>query len=234
MKNGFSKFLRVVAIVLMGLTAVLTIFAGAGTTCVALAAEKFGGKMALIAPYKWLYILFVLVTLAIGVVGVRALVQLIKGNPGSYRLALITLIAGIVVGVIHITASRSIRGASMPVDAIVYVTVLTLIIFLILRIPSIWEGVGLEKPVDNKNLPRSAAAITLALSGLLTLTVQYWAGPTHIFGGVNYADAWHHQLAIVGWGMIVLGFGLPAWPVIQRGIHQLTTGLSSRLAKGQL
>lgn len=234
MKNGFLKILRVIAIVLMGLTAVLTIFAGAGTTCVALAAEKFGGKMALIAPYKWLYVIFVLVTLAIGVIGVRALVQLIKGRPGSYRLALIALISGAVVGGIHITASRLIRGSSMPVDPIVYITILTLLFFLILRIPAIWEGVGLEKPTDNKNLPRSAAAITLALSGFLTLTVQYWAGPTHTIDGVNYADAWHHQLALLGWGMFVLGFILTVWPAIRRGFHLLNAGLSSRLAKGQL
>lgn len=112
---------------MMGLTAVFTLLGGAGTVCVALAAERFGEKMALIAPYKWLYILFVLVTLAIGVLGVRALILVIKGRPGSYRAAMVVLIAGSVVGVIHMTASRLIRGASMPVDAVVYTTVLTLI-----------------------------------------------------------------------------------------------------------
>ncbi len=227
MKTVLSKLLRVIAIVLMGLTAVFTLLGGAGTVCVALAAEKFGEKMALIAPYKWLYILFVLATLAIGVMGVKALILLIKARPGSYRAALTVLIAGAVIGVIHMTASRLIRGASMPVDAVVYTTLLTLIFFLILRIPAIWNAIGLEKAAGDKDLPRNAAAITLMITALLTLTVQYWAGPTHIFGGVNYADAWHNQLAVMGWGLMVLGFGFSAWPVIGRGFRQFSTGLDS-------
>ncbi len=227
-----AKVLRVIAIVLMGLTAVLTLLGGAGTTCVALAAERFGEKMAPIVPFKWLYVLFVLVTLAIGVMGVRALVMLIKGRSGAYRAALTALISGTVVGIIHIVASRLIRGSSMPVDAVVYATVLTLIFFLVLRIPAIWNAINFEKPAHDKDLPRNAAAITLVLAGLLTLTVQYWAGPTHIFGDVNYADAWHTQLAVVGWGMIVLGFGLPILPLISRSFRLLPAGLKPRQTKG--
>jgi hypothetical protein len=46
---------------------------------------------------------------------------------------------------------------------------------------------------------RQAGALVLLLSGLLTLTTQYWAGPTHMFAGINYADAWHTELAFIGW-----------------------------------
>ncbi len=228
MKTALMKFLRVIAIVLMGLTAAFTLMGGAGTVCVALAAEKFSEKMALIAPYKWLYIFFVLATLAVGVMGVRALVSLIKGRPGAYRAAMVALVLGVAIGIIHIVASRLIRGASMPVDAVVYTTLLTLIYFLFLRLPGIWSQIGLEKPAHDKDLPRNAAAIALLLIGVLALTVQYWAGPTHMIDGVNYADAWHNQLAVIGWGMIVLGSGLAVMPVMTKVCKPSVTTAAGR------
>lgn len=221
MNNILMKILRVVAIVLMGVTAAFSLLGGAGTVCVALAAEKFGDRMALIAPYKWLYILFVLTTLAVGVMGVRAVIMLIRGRPGAYRAALTALVSGTVIGVIHIIASRLIRGASMPVDAVVYTTVLTLVYFLVLRIPGIWSRINFEKSAGDKNIARNAAGLALSLSGLLTLTVQYWAGPTHMFMGVNYADVWNTELAFIGWGLILLGFSLFAYQASPRSLSQL-------------
>ena len=214
--SSIAKLLRIVGIVLMGITAAFTLMGGAGTTCVALAAEKFGEKMAPIAPYKWLYILFVLVTVAIGVMGVRSVVLLIKGRANAYRYTLIALVLGILVGVIHMAVSRSLRGSSMPVDGVVYITVLTLLVFLLFRIPFIWQGVNYEKPSSDPDLPRNAAAIVLLLSSALTLTVQYWAGPTHMFDGVNYADAWHTQLTLLGWAFCLLGVGLLAASPLKR------------------
>ena len=105
MKRTFYKVLRLCAIVLMGLTAVFTILGGAGTTCVALAAGKFGEKFAPLIPYQWLYIFFVVATLIIGIAGVRALVQLIKRKPGAFRSAVIALIAGLIVGGVHMLVS---------------------------------------------------------------------------------------------------------------------------------
>ena len=49
------------------------------------------------------------------------------------------------VGWIHIYMSRMLRGKSMPVDAVVYTTVLTLVIFLLFKIPAIWQGVDFTK-----------------------------------------------------------------------------------------
>src|SRR5512141_833583 len=112
----WAKTLRIICIVLMSLTAAFTLMGGAGTTCVALNPTGFGGKFSGIAPFQWLYILFVLVTVAIGVMGVRAVVVLSRGKQASYRFALITLLAGAVVGLVHMLVSRALRGGSMPVD----------------------------------------------------------------------------------------------------------------------
>ena len=68
----FAKFLRFIGILLMGITALFTIAGGLGTTCVALNPTGFGEGMAPIAPFQWLYIIFVIVTTAIGIMAARA------------------------------------------------------------------------------------------------------------------------------------------------------------------
>src|SRR5512136_2762560 len=117
--SWWAKVLRVVGIVLMSLTAAFTLMGGAGTTCVALNPAGFGGKFAGIAPYQWLWILFVLIGLAAGIMGVRAVVLLIKGRKNAWRYALIALISGTAINLIRLSASRALRnGSSMPVDMV--------------------------------------------------------------------------------------------------------------------
>jgi hypothetical protein len=212
-----GKVLRFIGIVFMGLTSIFTILGGAGTTCVALAAERWD-SMAAIAPYKWLYVLFVLFTTAIGVLLVRATVLLVRGRPGAYRQSVIWLVAAIVIGVIHIIVSRSLRGSSMPVDPVTYTAVITLVIFLLFRIPGVWQKVNFDKAArEADNVGPTAAAITLVLSGLTTLSVQVWAGPSHTFEGANWADAWNLSMSLVGWGLILVGLaGLVALVVRQQ------------------
>ena len=85
----WGKTLRVIGIIFLGITAVATIMAGIGTTCVAVAAENFGPNMAIIAPYSWLYIIFVVVTSAIGVYMVKALINMIKKKQQAYKETII-------------------------------------------------------------------------------------------------------------------------------------------------
>jgi len=202
----WGKTLRVSGIILMGLTAVFTLMAGIGTTCVAFAAEKFSEKMALLAPYSWLYILFVIITTAIGVYMVKALVGLIKKRQNGYRDTIISLILGIIIGVIHMVVSRSLRGSSMPTDGVVYVTVLTLIVFAIFKIPGIWNELHLDgtKPDD---INKIAAAFTLLLCGIAVLTAPVWGASTHIFaeGGQNWANAWPIQMNLIGILLLLSG-----------------------------
>lgn len=211
-ESGFSKFLRFIGIVFLSLTAAFTVLGGAGTSCAALFPTNWE-SMAPLAPFQWLYILYVVVTIGIGVLQIRALVQLIKGKAGSYKATLIALLLGVVVGVIHILTSRSLRGSSMPVDAVVYMTVLTLIIFLVFRIPAIWKGVDYTKaPKREKKKAASAASI---VSGAFTLTIQWSMASTHTWNNVNYADAFHSTLLLIGGGLIFLGLGILLLPSLQ-------------------
>ncbi|MCP4426086.1 MAG: hypothetical protein GY803_16460 [Chloroflexi bacterium] len=199
-----GKFLRIVGIVLLGITAVITILSGIGTTCVALDAAKY--EMDAIAPYQWLYILYVLAGIGIGVMGIRATIALIRSKPAAYRAALIALVLGLVTGGLHMITSRALRGSSMPLDFIVYATVITLIVFLLFRIPGIWNQIyGAGKDDDTAGLGTGVAMI---VGGIVTLTVQYWAGSNHVINGINYVDVWHTQLAVIGWALTILGVSL--------------------------
>ena len=201
----FAKFLRFIGIVLMALTGGFTFLGGVGTFCAAVFPQKYESMAGLI-PFQWLYILFMLGTIAIGIWGIWAAIKLIKGTTDSYWMSLYALITGVLVGGFHIYMSRMLRGKSMPVDAVVYMTVLTLAIFLLFKIPAIWQGVDFSKAKasDNKKAGGAAAIVV----GLFTLTVQYTMGSTHTWGGVNYADAFNTSMTVIGMGLLVLGAGL--------------------------
>jgi hypothetical protein len=179
---------------------------------VALNPTGFGENMAKLAPFQWLYILFVIVTTAIGIMAAYSVVLLANGRPNSYRLAINALVLGIIVGVIHMFVSRALRGKSMPVDGVVYTTVLTLVVFLIFRIPKIWQGVDYTSGGSDDGIGRMAAAVTLLVTGILTLTVQNWAGPTHTWGGTNWAAAFMVTSTLLGIGLCSGGVGLLILP----------------------
>ncbi len=213
----FAKFLRFIGIALMGLTAVFTLLGGAGTTCVAINPTDFGESMAPLVKFQWLYVLFVLAGVAIGVWGIRATIKLVQGTSDSYLTSIKVLVAGAVVGGLHIYMSRLLRGKSMPVDAVVYTTILTLVVFLIFRIPGIWQGVNFDKGFNNGNTDRLAASITLILVGVSVLALPFMMAETHTFvtGGINWAANWSLPLNLIGLLLILDGLGwltLLLWP----------------------
>jgi hypothetical protein len=200
-----KKFLRFVGILFMGITAAVTLIGGVGTTCVALNPTAYESMKA-IADYQWLYILYVLIGVALGILGIRSTVQLARKKAGAEMSSLLVLLAGTIIGMIHMWTSRELRGSSMPVDGVVYITVLTLIIFLIFRIPQIRE-MGLFEE-DTAGSSDTAGGLTAFMIGVLVLTVQIWAGPTHLISGINYADAFHNAMLLVGISIILYGIGL--------------------------
>ncbi len=191
----------------MGLTSALILLAGVGTTCVALDATQYEGVEA-IAQYQWLYILYVLTFVAFGIMGVRATISLVRGKENAYRDSLIVLVLSLVVGAIHMATSRALRegGSSMPLDFIVYAIVFTLFVFLLFGIPKIKQMVGFEE--GSSNGTTTTGGLTAIVMGMLFLSAQMWAGPTHIFDGVNLADAFHTQMMIGGGILFALGLGM--------------------------
>ena len=93
----FAKFLRFIGILLMALTGGFTLLGGIGTFCAAVFPQKYESMSGLI-PYQWLYILFMLGTIAIGIWQIWAAIKLIKGTPDAYLMSIKALVAGVVVG----------------------------------------------------------------------------------------------------------------------------------------
>lgn len=205
-------FLRFIGVLFMGITAAVTLLGGVGTTCVALDPVKY--DMSAIVPYQWLYILYVLAGVAIGILGVRATIQLIRAKKGAEKSTLLILVSGVVIGVIHMITSRALRGSSMPVDFVVYINVLTLVIFLLFQLPKLRE-MGLYQN-DAEGNADAAGGLTAFVIGCLVLSVQIWAGPTHMMNGTNYADAFHNTMLLIGGGFILLGLVLIARLFISR------------------
>jgi hypothetical protein len=201
------KFIRISAIMLMGLTVAFTLLGGIGSTCAAFLTENFAAMSPLL-PLKWLYQLLVIVSVATGLWGIRTLAGLVKGKTWAYRETLLVLILGGLTALIQIIASRSLRGASMPTDVRLYITLLTLIIFLILRLPGIWEKVNFY---HQKGYTTDIAGGLVAISlGLMILTVHLWAGPSHTFDGFNYANVWSLPLTAAGLALTTSGAALIA------------------------
>ena len=94
----------------------------------------------------------------------------------------------------------------MFVDVVVYFTVLTLAIFLLFRIPYIWQGVNFSKSSTKSNLPAGGAAAIML--GILTLTIQYTMASTHTWGSVNYADVFNTSMTGIGVGLLLFGAGI--------------------------
>lgn len=222
-----GKVLRIVGIVLLALTSVAVLLGGIGTFCVAFKPTGYGPIFAPIARFQWLYILYVVTGVLFGVMGILATIALIKGKSNGYRQAITMLVLSLVVGIIHIISSRALRGSSQPADMIVYVNALTLLVFLLFRIPGIWNQIGFTKRDDHTT--GFGTGVAMIVVGVITLTVQIWAGPTHMLDGINYADVWHLPLAIVGWaltlgGGIILGRYVLAEPELDEVVAPVAIG----------
>ncbi len=217
MNNLLGKILRIIAIIFLGLSSLMNVLGGVGTTCAAFFTENYPSMMALI-DFRWLYQAFVIFTLLIGVAGVWVTITLVRGRANAYPNALIVLVLGTLVGGIHYYASQALRGSAAPANMVFYINVLTLILFLILGIPGLREKVDFSKS-DNKTEKSLAGGLAAILAGIVMITTVIWAGPTHTYQGENWVLLLIAPLIIFGTLLNLLGIGL-----LFRGLQGLTQG----------
>lgn len=168
---------RIIALVLMGLTVFFTLTGGIGTTCVALGAENYE-SMAGLVPYKPLYQVLVVISIATGIWGIPAMIALVRGAIHAYRNAIIVLVVGAVTSGIQTVVSQSVRGSSAPANMRFAVTVFTLIVFLLFLLPPLWRKMRFDQPLKG-NTARTAGGASFAICGLLTLSAPLWVAQTH-------------------------------------------------------
>lgn len=204
--KGSMKTLRIVAIILMGMTAAMNVLGGAGTYCAAFS-NNIGYRMAFkaLADYRWLYQILVITTVSTGIAGIIALIKLIRGKPRVYRFTMIVLGIGVVLGGIQFYASLTLRGAATPANVKFFINLATLLFFLSFQLPGIKDKVDFSQPME-KSEKNSAAGLVSILVGITTLTIFAWAGPSHTYFGENWVFVLEIPLLVVGTTLIVGGF----------------------------
>lgn len=207
-----GKVLRGVAVVLMGLTATFTLLGAVGTSCIAWNASQYGKAFAMYVPYMPVYQILVFVKLAVAVVGILATYALVRGDRWGYAGALVALVLGLATAAIQMYYTSTLKGkpffATPPTNMRFFVTLVTLIVFLVLRIPGIWGKVGLGRPQHGRGSAMLSGGLAMFLGGVVSLATPMWAGPTHMLDGYNLVYVVEAPLLAIGTAMAVLGVGL--------------------------
>jgi hypothetical protein len=213
MKEPLGKILRVIAIIFMGLTGAMNLLGGIGTVCAAFLTEQYP-SMAAILDYQWLYQGLMIVTIVIGLGGIWATILLAIGGENAYRNALILLVIGTVVGAVHYYASMALRGSAAPANMKLYINIITLFLFLVLKIPGIRERVDFDRSTDD-DVGQIAAGLTAMIVGFVVISTSLWVGSSHIFEGVNWTHALKGFLAVGGLTSIGMGVSILAAPAMR-------------------
>lgn len=214
--NKTGKAWRVVAIILVGMTAAMNLLGGIGTTCAAFFTQNFPPMLALV-DFQWLYQLFVVATVLVGLAGIWSLVRLLRGGAKAYQSAVIILGIGAGINILHVIVSTNLRGKAAPADVVMAINVVSLLVLLYLGTPGMRKRVGFDQPA-NRNEMSAAGGAAAIVCGLITLTTPLWAGPTHLFEGQNWVDLLIAPLLLAGTALLALGVsrvGRLAWEARQ-------------------
>ena len=202
------RFSRILAIVLLAVTVSFTLLGGVGTTCVAFKAEKFGASMAKLVPVKSIFQALVIISIAAALFGAYTTYRLVRGKREAFNWALAFLGLAGTASAVQFYYSLTLRGSTAPNNIRLYITVVTMIVFLILRIPGIWRRTGFEQAEENRGVGLPGG-LALMGCGLLILSVPVWGAPTHMIDGINTVNVL--LLPLTGVGLALFMGGLALW-----------------------
>jgi hypothetical protein len=176
---------------LMGASTVMTILGAVGTACLAWNGHLYPPQaFGWIVPHMPTYQLLVYIGLAAGIALAIVTYALARGDRWFYLGALIFLViaGGAAAYQMYLTSSLKKISffATAPTNIRFYITAVTLLALLIVRIPGVWNKSGLGKPGNGKGSFTAAMGITLLFTGFLLITAPLWASPEHVVDGVNY------------------------------------------------
>ena len=201
-----ARILWIVAVVAMGMTAAMNLFGGIGTVCAAFLTDNFP-PMLVLKDHQWLYQRIMLITIGIGIAGVSATFALFRGGSHAYRNAVLVLIAGAVLGELHVRSSLELRGKMVPANIKFYINLFTLVLFLILGLPSIRGGVSFSQPRGKKEAA-AAGGMAALIVGVMLLTLPLWVGSSHTYEGTDWTGVLQPGLSIVGLAFTAGGLGV--------------------------
>jgi hypothetical protein len=146
----------------------------------------------------------------IGIAGAWATYALAKGKEEAFRNGLIILVIGTVLGAVQFIASMQLRGEATPANVKFLVNALTLIVFLVIRIPSIWQHVDFSAQDDQID-GATAGGFAAIVAGLIVFSVPTWAGSSHTYQGTNWVLVLQRPLEITSLILLIGGALLLGW-----------------------
>ncbi len=228
MKNLLIKIVRGIAVVLLALTTVMTLLGGVGTTCVAWNADKYGKAFEIFVPYMGEYQILVYASVAMGVAASIVTYALVRREKWAYMGALVVLLACLGTAAVQMYYTSTLRQISFfrpaPTNVRFFLAALTLLLFLVLRIPGIWRHADFTLPWRGPGAWAAPAGLSLFVVGLTTLTTPLWAGPSHMLDGYNLTLVLERPLLWGGWAITLLGMGLLAAASWQLSRRRATEG----------
>ncbi len=211
MSEKTGRVLRTIAIVILGLTAAMNILGGIGTTCAAFGFTMvYRRAFADLHEYKWLYQALVVTTILIGIAGAWATYALAKGKNKAFRNTIIILVIGTILAGVQFYASMTLRGEATPANVKFLINATTLVFFLVLRIPSIWQHMDFSEPEERVD-GATAGGMAAIVAGLLVLTVPRWAASSHTVEGTNWVLVLEQPIKFSGMLLVIGGAGILAW-----------------------
>lgn len=206
MNDMLGKLLRTVGILFFGMTTLINLLGGIGTTCAAFLTEQYPNYMALIDEgMQWLYQGLVITTVLIGLAGIWVIIELIRGKQNAFRNAIVVLVIGTILASIQYYFSQQLFGKAAPANMKFYFNIASLILFLVFLIPGVRQKVNFSR-ADRGSDQDSAGGLAAITMGVLILTTPVWAGPSHTFQGENWVDLLQTELLLSS--ILLLGFGI--------------------------
>lgn len=213
MQDQSTWLWRGVLALLLGASTVMTLLGALGTACLAWNGNLYPAKVfGWIVPHMPTYQLLVYIGLAAGVALAIVTYALLRGDRWFYIGALIFLLIGGGAAAYQMYLTAALKNisffAAAPTNVRFYITALTLMVLLLIRIPRVWNKSGLGKPGKGKSDFTTPLGITLLFTGGLLISAPLWAAPEHIVDGFNYVTTLQFPLLVDGLALMFGGTGV--------------------------
>ena len=232
MSQKTGAILRIIAIILMSAAALFTFLGGVGTTCIAFNAEQYGKVYAAFIPYKPTYQVFVYVSLLAGIAGLAATWATVRGYKWAYWGAIVTVAAGLAVAGVQMYYSSTLKEISFfavaPTNMRFYVSIVTLVFLLLLRLPGVWQWADFALPWRGRK--SSAGGLAAIVMGAIALSTPMWAAPGHIVDGYNLVYVLEIPLMVSGLALALGGLGLLVVSSLGVSRQEIALALRRRVA----
>ncbi len=187
----------------------MTLLGAVGTACLAWNGNLYGPPFKWIVPAMPMYQTLVYISLVAGVALAIVTYAFLRGDRWFYIGSLIFLIVGGGAAAYQMYLTSSLKQISFlatpPTNIRFYITVATLIAFIIVRFPGIWNKSGLGSGKSSGGSFTAPTGMALMLTGVMLMTAPMWASPEHVIDGFNYVTTLQVPLFIDGLGLTLAG-----------------------------